>query len=69
LPKAQQQIEALRKELQDDPAAASKRQQAARQRARRERQERIARARKELDQVQKGKPAEKDGKNHEKEGQ
>ena len=49
---AKQQVEALRKELQDDPGAANKRQQAARERARRERQERIARARQVLPDVQ-----------------
>jgi hypothetical protein len=56
---AQQQVEALRKELRDDPGAGHKRQRAARERARRERQERIARARQELAQVQQGKPPEK----------
>ena len=66
---AQQQIKALRKELQDDPAAASKRQQAARQRACRERQERIARARKELGQMPQAKAAEQDSdKNDPKQG-
>ena len=58
---AQQQVEALRKELQDDPAACSNRQRAARERARRERQERIAHARKVLPQVQdKKRPDKKD---------
>jgi transposase len=56
---AQQQVEALRKELRDDPGAANKRQQAARERARRERQERIARARRELPQVEARKRPEK----------
>ena len=58
---AQQQVEALRRELQADPGAASKRQQAARQRARRERQERIARARRVLPEVRdKKRPEKKD---------
>ena len=56
---AKQQVEALRKELQDDPGAATKRQQAARERARRERQERIARARQVLPGVREKKPPEK----------
>ena len=53
---AQEQVEALRKELQGDPGAASKRQRAARQRARRERKERIARAREQLSKVKQTKP-------------
>jgi hypothetical protein len=53
---AQEQVEALRKELQDDPTAANKRQRAARERARRERQERIARARQEFSKVEQAKP-------------
>jgi hypothetical protein len=58
---ARQQVDALRKELQDDPGAATKRQQAARERAHRERQERIARARQVLPQVQaKKRPDKKD---------
>jgi hypothetical protein len=56
---ARQQVEALRKELQDDPGAATQRQRAARERARRERQERIARARQVLPQVQARKRPEK----------
>ncbi len=56
---ARRQVEALRKELQDDPAASSKRQRAARERAVRERQERIARARRECAKVERGKPAAK----------
>ena len=56
---ARQQVEALRKELQDDPGAATKRQQAARERARRERLERIARARKELAKVEQTRPPDK----------
>jgi transposase len=56
---ARQQVEALRKELQEDPRAASQRQQAARERARRERQERIARARQVLPEVRERKRPEK----------
>ncbi len=56
---ARQQVEALRKELQDDPGAASRRQQAARERARRERHDRIARARQVLPEVQARKKPEK----------
>jgi transposase len=56
---ARQQVDALRKELQDDPGAATGRQKAARQRALRERQERIARARKVLPEVQAKKRPEK----------
>jgi transposase len=58
---ARQQVDALRKELQDDPAAASKRQKSARERALRERQERLARAHKAAAEVEAKKPAgEKD---------
>jgi transposase len=58
---AQQQIEALRKELEQDPASCTKRQQAARQRAADERAARIARALAEIPKVQAGKKAkEKD---------
>jgi len=56
---ARQQVEALRKELQDDPGAASRRQQAARVRALRERAERIARARQVLPEVREKKRPEK----------
>ncbi len=56
---ARQQVEALRKELQDDPGAARQRQQAARERAGRERQERIARARAVLPEVRERKKPEK----------
>jgi transposase len=44
LTQAQQQVEALRKQLDEDDGAVSRRQQAARERAARERQERIAEA-------------------------
>jgi hypothetical protein len=58
---ARQQVEALRKELEEDPGAATRRQQAARERSRRERQERIARARQALPEVRdKKKPDKKD---------
>lgn len=58
---AQQQIEALRKELEQDPACCTKRQEAARQRAATERAERIARALAEIPKVQASKkPDEKD---------
>jgi transposase len=58
---ARQQVEALRKELQDDPSAAGGRQQAARERARRERLERIANARRVLPDVRhKKRPDKKD---------
>jgi transposase len=56
---AQQQVEALRQEVRDDPGAASKRQQAARERARRERAERVTRARRQWEEVEKAKPADK----------
>jgi len=56
---ARAQIEALRKELEDDPGATTKRQQAARERARRERRERIARARQVFPEIQRKKPADK----------
>jgi len=56
---AQEQVEALRKELQDDPGAANQRQRAARERARRERAERVARARQEVSKVEQSKPADK----------
>jgi transposase len=56
---ARQQVEALRKEVQDDPSACSKRQQAARERAKRQRLERIARARQVLPEVREKKAADK----------
>jgi hypothetical protein len=56
---ARQQVEALRKELQDDPSAGTKRQRAARERARRERLERVARARQVFPEVQAKKPPDK----------
>jgi transposase len=56
---AQQQVEALREEVQEDPAGGQKRRQAARRRAARERQERIARARQVLPGVRDKKRADK----------
>jgi transposase len=55
---AQQQIEALRKELEQDAASCTKRQEAARQRAAGERAERIARALAEIPKVQASKKAD-----------
>jgi transposase len=55
---AQQQIEALRKELEQDAASCTKRQEAARQRAASERAERIARALAEIPKVQASKKAD-----------
>jgi transposase len=58
---AQEQVESLREELNADPGASSKRQQAARVRAARERSERIRQALEELPDVEsKKKPAERD---------
>jgi transposase len=56
---ARQQVEALRKELDEDPGACSRRQQAARQRAARQRQERLAKAREELPKIRDRKPPKK----------
>jgi transposase len=56
---AQEQIEALRKELADDPRAGTKRRRAAQERARRDRRDRIARARRQLPDIERKKPAEK----------
>lgn len=52
LAEARQQVEALQAELHGDPAAATKRQQAARQRAAREREERLQKALEHLEQVE-----------------
>jgi transposase len=49
---ARQQVETLRQELQADPGAGTRRQQAARQRATRERSERIAKALGELGEIE-----------------
>ena len=56
---ARRQVEALGKELRDDPAGATKRRRAARQRALTERQERLARARRECAKVEQLKPSDK----------
>jgi hypothetical protein len=61
LAQAEEQVNALRAELESDPAAASKRQQAARERAARERIERINRALEQMAEVEaKKKSAEKE---------
>lgn len=52
LENAETQIEALRKELQDDPGATSRRQKAARERATRERKERVSKALEQLPDVE-----------------
>ncbi len=52
LAEAKEQVKALRAELEADPAAASKRQQAARERAARERIERINRALEQMPEVE-----------------
>ncbi len=58
---AQKQVESLREELEADPGASSKRQQAARRRAARERSKRVRRALDELPDVEsKKKPADRD---------
>jgi len=58
---AQQQVENLRKELQEDPSATSKRQKAARQRAAAERSERIKQALAQMPKAQAAKkPQDKD---------
>jgi transposase/IS5 family transposase len=54
---ARTQVEALKKELDGDPAAGQRRQQAARQRATREREERLRRALEQVPQVEAGKAA------------
>ncbi|AJE21943.1 IS1182-like element ISAzch1 family transposase [Azotobacter chroococcum] len=55
---ARQQVEALKREVRDDPAATERRQQAARERAAREREERIAKALAQLPKVEKIKQAQ-----------
>ena len=58
---AREQVESLREELEADPGASSKRQQAARARAARERSERIRQALEEMPDLEsKKKPAERD---------
>lgn len=58
---AQAQVEALRRELQEDPSATTKRQKAARQRAARERSERIRQALAELPKAEAAKKPEDKG--------
>lgn len=60
---AKQQVRRLRQELEEDPAAGSRRQQAARERAARERQERVGHALKEMEQFE-ARRREKDEKGH-----
>jgi transposase len=61
LVEAQQQVEALRQEVEEDPAATDRRQRAARQRSARERAERIKAALERLPELEaKKKPGEKD---------
>jgi transposase len=59
---AKEQVEALRKELQEDPSATTKRQKAARQRAGRERSERIRQALAELPKAEAAKKPQDKGK-------
>jgi transposase len=54
---ARQQVESLRQELEADPGAGTRRQQAARQRAAKERSERIAKALDELPEIESKKKA------------
>jgi hypothetical protein len=61
LTEAQEQVDALRKESEDDPAAGNRRQQKARERAARERAERVQAALHRLPELESKKPAgEKD---------
>jgi hypothetical protein len=61
LAEAQEQVEALREELEEDPSATDRRQKAARQRAARERVEGIKRALERLPELEaRKKPQEKD---------
>lgn len=60
LAQAKEQIETLKRELDADPSAASRRQQAARERAARERTERLQEALNQLEEIEsKKKPSEK----------
>jgi transposase len=54
---AQEQVQALKRELEDDPQATERRQQAARQRAAKEREQRIEAALKQLPKAEKAKKA------------
>lgn len=60
LDEAQAQVQALRQELDDDPGAGEKRRKAARERAARERQERVAEALRQYSDVKKKKKHDKD---------
>jgi transposase len=61
LKEAQEQVEGLRKELEEDPSATSRRQSAARQRAAEERQRRVAAALAQMPEVASKKSAEEKG--------
>jgi hypothetical protein len=52
LAEAREQVEALKNEVQDDPTAGNRRQQAARERAAREREERLAKALQQMELVE-----------------
>lgn len=58
LAEAKAQVEALRQELEDDPKASNRRQQQARQRAARERRERVEAALNRLPELESKKPAD-----------
>lgn len=58
LQQAQEQIEALKQELDADPDAGNRRQRAARQRAARERAERLQKAKEQLEEVERKKKAD-----------
>ena len=62
LAEAEAQVEALRRELHDDPAATTRRQAAARQRAAEERRQRVAKALEQLPEVEAKKRAGEQGK-------
>jgi transposase len=59
LEEACEQVQRLKRELEEDPAATSRRQQAARERAARERQQRIEEALRQMPEAQAKKPADK----------
>lgn len=59
---AQEQVEMLRKELEDDPGVASRREEAARKRATQERQERVAKALTHIPDVESKKKAKEKAK-------
>ena len=58
LEEACEQVQRLKRELEEDPAATSRRQQAARERAARERQQRIEEALRQMPEMQAKKPAD-----------